>query len=214
MTQGVLFDLDGTLVDTVYLHAVTWWQAFRQLGHDVETAQIHRSIGMGGDRIVKHLIGSDQDGDKLRDAHSALYAVYWDRLRSTPGARELLRAVKDHDMRVVLASSAAEPELKALLRALDSDDVIDTATGADDAEESKPAPDIVQVALKRSKLAPEESIFVGDAVWDVHAANALKIPCVGLTCGGLSEAELLDAGAAFVCANPQELLDSGFLWKQ
>jgi HAD superfamily hydrolase (TIGR01509 family) len=209
MTQGVLFDLDGTLVDTVYLHTVAWWQALRQQEHDVPMATIHRAIGMGGDRILDHLLGDDRDrdaDDKMRDAHSALYAQYWARLRSTPGAKALLQAVHDRKWKVVLASSAAAPELKAMLAALDADDLIDTATGADDAESSKPAPDIVQVALKRSGLPADGVVFVGDSVWDVYAANALKIPTIGLTCGGSSAAELLEAGAAGVYEHPQALL--------
>jgi HAD superfamily hydrolase (TIGR01509 family) len=213
MTKGVIFDVDGTLVDTVYLHCVSWWQALRQYGHDVETTRIHRAIGMGSDRILDHLLGSDKDRDRsadddIRTAHSTLFGVYWDSLRPTPGARDLLQAVRDRDRRVVLASSAAAPELAALRRALDADDVVDTVTGADDAEASKPAPDILQVALKRSKLRPEDVVFVGDTVWDVRAAGALDVPCFGLTCGGISEAELLEAGAAGVYANPRALIDA------
>jgi HAD superfamily hydrolase (TIGR01509 family) len=209
MTKGVLFDVDGTLVDTVYLHCVAWWRALRQFDHDVETAKIHRAIGMGSDRILDHLLGSDRDtsaDDEIRTAHSTLFGVYWDSLRTTPGARDVLVAVHDRGLRVVLASSAAAPELKALRRALDAEDVIDTATGSADAEASKPAPDIVQVALKRSGLQADEVVFVGDSVWDVKAANALDIPCIGVTCGGISEAELRDAGAARVYANPRALL--------
>jgi HAD superfamily hydrolase (TIGR01509 family) len=209
MTKGVIFDVDGTLVDTVYLHCTAWWQALRQHGRDIEAARIHRAIGMGSDRILDHLLGDDRDtsdDDAIRTAHSTLFGVYWDSLRPTPGARDLLQAVKDRERRVVLASSAAAPELAALRRALDADAIVDTVTGADDAPTSKPAPDIVQVALERAKLQPEDVVFVGDTVWDVRAANALDIPCVGVTCGGISEAALLDAGAAGVYANPEALL--------
>src|SRR5689334_16823700 len=95
MTTGVFFDLDGTLVDTPYLHTVTWWQALRQFEHDVAMARIHRAIGMGGDRILDHLLGPDHDradDDAIRAAHTSLYAIYWHRLRPTPGARQLVRA--------------------------------------------------------------------------------------------------------------------------
>src|SRR4051812_33848739 len=167
MTKGVVFDVDGTLVDTVYLHCTAWWQALRQHGWDVETARIHRAIGMGSDRILDHLLGSERDtsaDDAIRTAHSTLFGVYWDTLRPTPGARDLLQSVHDQDRRVILASSAAAPELAALRRALDADAIVDTATGAADAPTSKPAPDIVQVALERSKLRPEDVVFVGDTV--------------------------------------------------
>jgi HAD superfamily hydrolase (TIGR01509 family) len=207
---GVLFDVDGTLVDTVYLHAVAWWQALRQFGHDVETARIHRAIGMGSDKILDHLLGEGHDtadDDALRAAHASLYAVHWPALRRLPGARGLLDTCAGRGLRNVLATSASKPELEALLRCLDADAVIATVTSADDAEQSKPAPDIVEVALRKSGLSADETVFVGDAVWDVEAAGKLSIPCIGLTSGGLCAAELLDHGAAAVYADPQDLLD-------
>jgi HAD superfamily hydrolase (TIGR01509 family) len=212
MTDGVLFDLDGTLVDTSYLHTVSWWQAFRQYQRDVEMATIHRAIGMGADRIVDHLLGPGHDrydDDNIRAAHTSLYAQYWWRVRPTPGARELLQAVDERGMRAVIASSASRAELEIMLIALDAHDVVDTATSLDDAGASKPASDTIQVALARSGLAPEEVVFVGDSVWDVHAAAAAAIPCIGLTCGGISAAELLDAGAVRVYDHPRALLEAG-----
>jgi HAD superfamily hydrolase (TIGR01509 family) len=211
---GVLFDVDGTLIDSVYLHTTAWWQAFRQYGHDVGSARIHRAIGMGSDKILDHLLGSGEGGgrdtgddDALRAAHDSLYATNWTSLRRLPGAQKLLETCADRGLRNVLATSASKPELGALLRCLDADAVIDTVTSADDAGESKPAPDIVEVALRRSGLDAEEVVFVGDSVWDVKAAGALSIPCIGLTSGGLCAAELLDHGAATVYADPQDLLD-------
>jgi len=207
---GVLFDVDGTLVDTVYLHAVAWWQAFRQYGHDVPMARIHHAIGMGSDKILNHLLGEDHDSsadDALTDAHAALHAVHWPSLRTLPGARNLLQECANRGLRVVLATSASRPELDALLRCLDADSAITAVTSADDAEESKPAPDIVAVALERSGLTADEVVFVGDSVWDIHAAAHLSIPCISLTSGGLCAAELLDHGAVAVYEDPQDLLD-------
>src|SRR5438067_12771566 len=152
---GVLFDLDGTLVDTVYLHAVAWWEAFRQSGHEVPTAAVHRSIGMGSDHLLDHLLGTERDRDEddgLVAAHGALFGVYRERLCPLPGAVDLLRACAARGLRVVLASSARPPDLAAMRRALDVDDVVDAVTGAADAESSKPDPDIVQVALARAAL--------------------------------------------------------------
>jgi HAD superfamily hydrolase (TIGR01509 family) len=209
MNRGVLFDLDGTLVDTVYLHAVCWWQALRQHDLAVDTARVHRAIGMGSDRILDHLVPDrpDKDGDDaIRAAHSALYAQYWDRVRPTAGARDLVRAVDQRGLRVVLASSAGPAELAAMRRALDVDDHIDTATGAADARRSKPAPDIVEVALDRARLDPADAVFVGDSAWDVHACSALNVPCVGLLTGGWSAAELRDAGAVEIHDDPRALL--------
>jgi HAD superfamily hydrolase (TIGR01509 family) len=208
---GVLFDLDGTLVDTNYLHVVSWWQALRQFDQDVPMAQIHRAIGMGGDRILDHLLGTDRehgDDDKIRAAHASLYAQYWYRLRPTPGARRLLRACDARGLQVVIASSASKPELVVMLEALDADDVITEATSATDVEQSKPSPDVVQVALDRSRLSPDRTVFVGDTVWDVHAAGKLDIPTIGLTCGGTSAAELLEAGAVEVYEHPRALADA------
>ena len=211
MTRGVLFDVDGTLVDTTYLHAVCWWRALRQHDHDVPMARIHRAIGMGSDKILDALLGDDRDksgDDDLRTGHSALYAQFWDSLRPQPGAVELVRACAGRGFTVGLASSAAPAEFAALRRALNVDDVVAGATSSGDAEESKPDPDIVQAALDRTGLSPENVVFVGDAVWDVYAAANLSIPCIGVTCGGISAAELRDAGAMAVFADPAELLEN------
>ena len=208
MAPGVLFDVDGTLVDTTYLHAVAWWQALRQQDHDVPMARIHRAIGMGSDKILDALLGSDHDterDDEVRGAHSALYAQYWDRLRPQPGAVELVRACAGRGWTVGLASSAAPHEFAALRRVLDVDDVVTGATDSGDAEESKPDPDILQAALDRTGLEPERVLFVGDSVWDVYAAAKLDIPCIGLTCGGISAGELGDAGAVAIYDVPADL---------
>jgi HAD superfamily hydrolase (TIGR01509 family) len=205
----VVFDVDGTLVDTTYLHAVSWWAALRQFELDVPMARIHRAVGMGSDRILDHLLGDDRDrGDdgRMADAHAALYGAYWDRLRPLPGARDLVRACADRGLRVVLASSASGRELAVLRRVIDADDVLAAATSSADAETSKPAPDILAAALDRAGLAASRVVFVGDSVWDVYAAGRLGIPCVGVECGGTSAAELTGAGAVEVYADPADLL--------
>lgn len=207
---GVLLDVDGTLVDTTYLHTVSWWEALRQADHRVPMARIHRSIGMGSDNLLDDLLGPerDRDGDgRLRESHDTLYTEYWERLTPLPGAVELLRACAARGLRVVLATSAAEHEVAALRAVLAADDVIDTVTSSADAQESKPAPDILVAALKQSGLAAERVVFVGDSVWDVAAAGKLDIPCIGLTCGGTSRAELAGAGAVAVYDDPAALLD-------
>jgi HAD superfamily hydrolase (TIGR01509 family) len=207
--RGVLFDVDGTLVDTTYLHTVAWWETMRQHEHDIPMAEIHRAIGMGSDKLLEHLLGDqrDQDADEeLSKAHSILYAAWWERLRPLPGAADLLRACAARGPAVVLASSAQAEELEKLRAVIDADDVITAATSSADAEQSKPAPDILEAALEQSGVDPKHSVFVGDAVWDVKAAAALDIPCIGLTCGGTSAAELMEAGAVATYATPAELL--------
>ncbi|MHA4949845.1 HAD family hydrolase [Micromonospora sp. SD19] len=206
---GVLFDVDGTLVDTTYLHTVSWWEALRQTDQPVPMAVVHRSIGMGSDKLLDHLLGPERDraaDQKLRDAHDTLYAEYWERLTPLPRAADLLRACAERGLRVVLATSAAEHEVTALRRALNADDVVDTVTSSADARESKPAPDILEAALAQSGLTAERVVFVGDSVWDVAAAGKLNIPCVGLTCGGTSRGELAGAGAVAVYDDPAALL--------
>ncbi|MBO0898175.1 HAD family hydrolase [Arthrobacter sunyaminii] len=209
--RGVLFDVDGTLVDSNYLHTVAWWQAFRRMDLDVPMSAVHRAIGMGGDKLVEHLLGEERDKDqdeKLDATHGAIFSTWWPALRSFDGARELLLACADKDLTIVLASSATGPELEVLRTVIDADSAIAAATSSADAEESKPSPDILQSALDSSTLTAEDTIFVGDSVWDVKAAAELKIPTIGLLCGGTSEAELRDAGATEIWENPRDLLEN------
>ena len=207
--RAVLFDVDGTLADTNYLHAVTWWEAFALAGHDVAMADIHRAVGMGSGQMLDTLLPADRDRGQdgtIRTAHTALYSVFWSRLRPLPGAADLLRACKKQGWRVVLASSADPAEFTALRVALDAEDAIDDATSSGDVQASKPAPDLVQVALGRAGADPGEAVFVGDTVWDVRACQRAGVSCIGLLSGGISEAELLQAGAVKVYENPADLL--------
>jgi len=207
--RGVLFDVDGTLVDTTYLHAVTWWEVLRQHDRDVPMAKIHRAIGMGSDKILDHLLGTERDkGDDeaMSSAHDVLYGAWWERLRPLPGAGDLLRACAGLGLAVVLASSAKGHELELLRRIIDAEDVITAATSSADAGESKPAPDILAAALEQAGLDPRHAVYVGDSVWDVEAAGRLGMACIGLTCGGTSAAELLEAGAVETYDDPAALL--------
>ena len=209
MRSGVLFDVDGTLVDTTYLHAVAWWEALRQHDKDVPMAAIHRGIGMGSDKLLDHLLGEQRDHDDdeaMTKAHEVLYGAWWERLRPLPGAAECLRTVAGRGLAVVLSSSAREAGLRKLRKVIDADDVIAAATSSADAEQSKPAPDILQAALDQSDVDPQRAVFVGDSVWDVQAAAKLDIPCIGLTCGGTSADELTEAGAVATYEDPAALL--------
>jgi HAD superfamily hydrolase (TIGR01509 family) len=206
---AALFDVDGTLVDTNYLHAVTWWEAFAQAGHVVPMAKIHRAIGMGSDLMLDKLLPADRDKDTdadIRAAHTALYATYRFRLRPLPSAADLLRARKRRGLTVVLASSADEPEFSMLREALDAEDAIDAATFSGDVESSKPAPDLVEVALDKAGVSAEQAMFVGDTVWDVEACQKAGVGCIGLLSGGFSRDELTSAGAAEVYPGPGDLL--------
>jgi phosphoglycolate phosphatase-like HAD superfamily hydrolase len=208
---GVLFDLDGTLVDTGYIHAICWWEALRQYDHVVPMAAIHRAIGMGSDKLLDHILGSDRDttdDDDLSTAHGALFATWYTRICPLPGARDLLAKCAELGLTVVIATSAKERDLAALRTVLDADSFIDEITTAADANESKPSPDILSTALDKGGLRADRVVFVGDAVWDVIASKKLGIPCIGLESGGTSEAELREAGAVEIWKDPADLLEN------
>jgi HAD superfamily hydrolase (TIGR01509 family) len=208
-TAAALFDVDGTLVDSNYLHVTTWWQAFRQAGYEVPMAGIHRVVGMGSDQLLDAVLPADRDkaGDPaVIAAHAGLYATYWSRLRPFPRAAELLRACKAAGLTVVLASSANPPEFAALRSALNADDAIDATTSAGDVEQSKPAPDLVGMALQKAGAGADSAVFVGDTVWDVQACAKIGVPCIGVLSGGIDAAQLRDAGAAAIFDDPADLL--------
>ncbi|WP_035772887.1 HAD family hydrolase [Arthrobacter sp. Br18] len=207
--RGVLFDVDGTLVDTNYLHTLAWWQAFRRFGHDAPMAGIHRAVGMGGDKLIGHLLGADRDASEdgeLESTHAAVYSSYWPSIRRFEGARELLQRCAADGLTVVLASSSSTQEVTVMREIIDADDVIAGATSSSDAEHSKPSPDILTAALDSAGLRAENSVFVGDAVWDVLAASELGIPTIAVLSGGTSAAELREAGAVEVYADVAQLL--------
>ncbi len=209
--HGVLFDVDGTLVDSNYQHTVAWWQAFRRFGHDVPMAEIHRAIGMGGDKLVAHLLGDDRDAEQdaeLDSTHGAVFSTYWPGLRAFEGAGDLVRRCAEDGLTVVLASSASQQELGVLRGIIGADEAITAATSSGDADNSKPSPDILEAALGAGGLEAANAVFVGDSVWDVRAASELKIPTIGLASGGTSEAELRDAGAVEVYKDIRALLDA------
>ena len=201
---GVLFDVDGTLVDTNYLHVVAWWQAFRSQGHRVAMTDLHRTVGQGSDQFVSSILG--RDDEKVADAHSDFYGQWKHQLMPFPGAADLLRTTKKAGLSVVLATSASEAEAEHLTAAIDADDVIDVVTTKGDADASKPDPDIVQSALDKAELRPDDALFVGDTVWDVQAAGRAGLRCVCVLSGGISETELRDAGAIAVYRDAAHLL--------
>jgi HAD superfamily hydrolase (TIGR01509 family) len=205
----VLFDVDGTLVDSNYLHVYAWQRAFDAEDMPVAAWQIHRCIGMDGSKLVGKLSNDapDEVQERLSDAHSRYYRDLTPLLSPLPGARALLRRVAELGLQVVLASSAPEDELEALLKALDCDDVIGETTSSRDVGTAKPEPGIVQVALERAGVAADRAVFVGDAVWDAHACAAAGLPCIGLLSGGIAGAELQAAGASPIFADPQDLLE-------
>jgi HAD superfamily hydrolase (TIGR01509 family) len=206
---AVLFDVDGTLVDSNYLHVHAWQRAFDDEGMVVASWQIHRCIGMDGSRLVRKLSNDAPDDvrERLSDKHSEYYREITPLLQPLPGARDLLHRVAALGLQVVLASSAPEDELEILRKVLDCDDVISETTSSRDVDTAKPEPGIVQVALDRAGVDAEHAVFVGDAVWDAHAAAGARLPCIGLRSGGIARAELQEAGADPVFDDPRDLLE-------
>jgi HAD superfamily hydrolase (TIGR01509 family) len=206
---AVLFDIDGTLVDSNYLHVYAWCRAFHEADVEVEAWRIHRSIGMDGSTLLKSLAGkADEDTrSQLKDLHSRFYKETVPILRRLPGARELLQAVDGLGLQIVLATSAPEDELAILREVLASDDLVSAVTSSEDVDTAKPQPDIVNVALKRAGVDADHAVFVGDAVWDVEACNRAGVQAIGVLSGGVSRGELENAGAQAVFENAKELCE-------
>ena len=201
----VLFDVDGTLLDTNYLHVTAWWNAFRERGHDVPCADIHRAIGLGSEDLINRVLGHPDPG--ASQAHSRYIAPYLGRMRALPGAPDLITEVSRLGLRVVLATSAKDEEVELMLDALGARDAVCAVVSSGAVKQAKPAPDIVREALRRSGTDRSRAVMVGDTVWDVLAAGRAGVPCIGLLSGGVSAADLREAGAAETYPDPAGLLD-------
>jgi HAD superfamily hydrolase (TIGR01509 family) len=202
---GVLFDVDGTLCDTNYLHALAWSRAFRDAGEWAPMNAIHRLIGMGGDQLVPQLLGHD-----CPDAVASRPQRYRDLVGDVlafPRAAETLREIHNRGFAVVLATSAPDDELATLRRALNADDVIDGQTSANDVNNSKPDPEVFLSGMERFSIDPRRALAVGDSVWDVKAARAAGIGCITVESGGFSQHELSEAGSLQVYRDVGELVD-------
>lgn len=202
---GVLFDVDGTLADTNYLHTLAWSRALHDAGKWAPMNAIHRLIGMGGDQLVPTLLGHGCTA--ATESRSSRYQELLGDARIFPGAHDLLCRVHHEGIAVVLATSSAEDELGPLLEQLDADEAIDTTTTADDVTSSKPEPEVFLTAMAAGCIDPERALAVGDSVWDIRAARAAGIGCIAVESGGFSQHELSEAGAVQVYRDVQEVLD-------
>jgi phosphoglycolate phosphatase-like HAD superfamily hydrolase len=205
--SAIVLDVDGTLVDSVYLHTVCWWRAFRQHRIDVPMVDIHRAVGMGADHLVPHVAGpvEAETAAAVTDEHGRLWRVYRRQVRPTRGAELLLREAARLGLAVVLASSASPDDLAAMRTTLACDDVVSAAVSSADVDASKPEPDIVALALARVRVAPADALMVGDSVWDGVAARRVGATFLAVLTGGTSAVELTNAGARAVYADPAEL---------
>ncbi|WP_205697436.1 HAD family hydrolase [Conexibacter sp. SYSU D00693] len=203
---AAILDIDGTLVDTNYHHAVAWFRAFRQHGHVIPLHKIHRSIGMGGDQLVSTLTDAEvdeRDGDDIRSAEKALYLAMIEEVEPLRGARALLEDLKARGHTIVLASSAKADEVDHYLELLDARELADAWTTSADVESTKPEPDLVLAALE--KAGTKEAVMVGDSTWDCIAAKRAGIQTIAVRTGGFSDEELLEAGAERVVESIEEL---------
>lgn len=205
---AVLFDIDGTLIDSNYMHVAAWSRALAEVGHPTDSWRIHSAIGMDADLLIKGLLGRDAEalGDSVSDKHEQYFLDSAADLRAIDGARELVHALAERGLQVVLATSAPEVELEKLRSVLDIESAVAEITSSADVGQAKPAPDIVQVALKKAGVEPEDAIMVGDSVWDVKSAGTAGVDCIGLLSGGTSAHDLEEAGAIEVYDDVAELL--------
>jgi HAD superfamily hydrolase (TIGR01509 family) len=203
-----ILDIDGTLVDTNYQHALAWYRAFRAHGIVLELWRIHRHIGMGGDQLVGALTDERTEGelgDKIREIEKQRYLELIDEVEPMDGSRELIVELKRRGHKVVLASSAKEDEVDHYLDQLDARELADAWTTSADVEATKPQPDLVHSALERIDAAAGEALMVGDTPWDVEAASRADVGTVAVRTGGFGADELREAGAIAIFESVQQL---------
>lgn len=206
--EGVLLDVDGTLIDSNDAHARSWSEALKEFGREIPPEKIRPLIGMGGDKLLPQLLGVDAEsetGRKFSERRGTMFRErYVPTLRQTPGAKDLIQRFRKEGFTMVIATSAAEEELEAMLKQVGLDDLIPRKTSSDDADRSKPDPDIIRAALDKGKVAPDAAILLGDTPYDIEAAARAGVDTVAFLTGGW-DAESLD-GAIAVYEDPADLL--------
>jgi HAD superfamily hydrolase (TIGR01549 family) len=196
---AAILDVDGTLVDTNYQHALAWYRAFRDHGIVLPVWRIHRHVGMGGDQLVAAVAGDEveaKEGDSIRSREGERYSELIGEVEPLEGARELIVEVKRRGHAAVLASSAKEEEIDHYLDLLEAREIVDAWTTSADVGRTKPHPDLVEVALE--KAGEQSAVMIGDTTWDCEAAERAGVPTIAVLTGGFSEAELREAGAVAV----------------
>jgi HAD superfamily hydrolase (TIGR01549 family) len=211
MSKAVIFDIDGTLVDSVDLHARAWVEAFSKFGREIEFEKVRHQIGKGGDQLMPVFFSQeelDKFGDEMEKYRGRLYKrAYMPHVRPFPAVRDLFERIRRDGKRIALASSAKEDEVKIYKDLANIADLVEEESSADDAARSKPHPDIFAAALARlGDVQPSDAIAIGDTPYDAEAAGKLNIKTIGVLCGGFPEAELRDAGCIAIFNDPADLL--------
>jgi HAD superfamily hydrolase (TIGR01549 family) len=204
----IVFDVDGTLVDTNYQHALAWYRAFRRFDLTPALWRVHRAVGMGGDQLVEAVAGKDvedQHGDELRSAWTEEFDEFIDEVQPFSGAEPLLAEVRKRKLRLVLASSGQSKHVEHYLDLLNGRELAEAWTTSEDAEQTKPAPDLVETAM--AKVEGVHAVMIGDSTWDAKAAKRAGLPTYAIRTGGFSVEELLDAGASNVYDSLEEFQD-------
>lgn len=208
MVKAVLFDVDGTLVDSNDAHAAAWVRAFSEFNFAVDAGMVRRCIGMGGDKLMPTVIGIAADsplGSTIAERRGEIFkSEYLPNLKPLPGAGRLVATVKQRGLTAVAASSATSDELRALLKVAEAEWLMDAATSSDDAEQSKPDPDIIIAALQRAQASPDEAVMIGDTPYDVEAAQRAGVRVIALRSGGWRDEDL--KGAAAIYQDPLDLV--------
>jgi HAD superfamily hydrolase (TIGR01509 family) len=211
MARFVVLDVDGTLMDTNYLHTEAWARAFEEVGHRIPRARLHKQIGKGSSLLIREFVEDEETEERIDELHSEIYAELQEYGHPLPGAKELISSLRERGYEVWFVTSAKDEELEHHMQELEAESGISGVVNSSAVENPKPAPDIFELALQKAGASPDETVAVGDAVWDVEAADAAGIRTVAvLTGGAFSRQELEEAGAVAVYEDCAELLDSSF----
>lgn len=211
MLQAVIFDVDGTLIDSNDLHAKAWQRAFQHFGYDIPYEKLRSQIGKGGDNYIPYFLPPEEYariGKEIESYRAELIKrEYLAKMRPFPRVRELFQRIRAEGLRIALATSSKGDELAEYKRLLKIDGLVDDETSKDDAAHSKPAPDVFSAALERLGIVAKDAMAVGDTPYDAEACVKIGLPIIGLLCGGFEEKDLLQAGCFAIYQDPADLLD-------